>query len=135
IIFDTAGQPVASSARLSGAIPIPPNGVFANVRQAGEERLTWEPQPGVRSATVITRVDGPTPGFVLAGRSLREVEQREGQTELFAAGAWLAGLLASAVLCGVQVWARHRSRPALEAARDVPGIPPGLQPGDRSTLP
>ncbi len=32
--------------------------------------------PGVRNAVVVVRYGGEHPGFVLAGRSLREVEQR-----------------------------------------------------------
>jgi hypothetical protein len=46
----------------------------------------------VRIAAVIVPYDG---GFVLAGRSLREVEKRELQVQGFAAAAWIAGLLAS----------------------------------------
>jgi hypothetical protein len=95
IIYDDAGQPLASSARLNGNIPTLPAGVFSSVRQSGEERLTWQPQEGVRSATVITHFGGSHPGFVLAGRSLREVEKREAQLTQFVGFAWLAALAGS----------------------------------------
>lgn len=77
IVFDESGKPVAASARLNGQIPTIPAGVFNYVRQNGEDRITWQPQPGVRSAVVVTRFQGATSGFVLVGRSLREVEIRE----------------------------------------------------------
>jgi hypothetical protein len=77
IIFDANGNPVASSAQLDGKIPTIPSGVFDYVRQNGEDRITWEPQTGVRSAVVVTQYKGLNSGFVLAGRSLREVEKRE----------------------------------------------------------
>ena len=33
--------------------------------------------PGVAASTVVQRVTGPHPGFLLAGRSLRNVEEDE----------------------------------------------------------
>jgi hypothetical protein len=77
IIFDRSGVPIASTAQLDGQTPIPPSGVFDYVRQHGEDRISWQPKVGVRSAIVMTQFQGPHPGFVLAGRSLREVELRE----------------------------------------------------------
>ncbi|MFN8497248.1 MAG: hypothetical protein U0641_05275 [Anaerolineae bacterium] len=92
IIYDDSGQVVAASARLDGATPGLPAGVLDNVRARGESRLTWQPQPGVRLATVITRVGGASPGFVAAGRSLREVERRIDELGLLVGVAWLATL-------------------------------------------
>jgi hypothetical protein len=77
IVFDATGKPIASSALLDGQTPTIPSGVFGDVRKNGEDRFTWQPQLGVRSAVVVTQFQGPHPGFVLAGRSLREVEIRE----------------------------------------------------------
>jgi len=76
IVFNVTGNPIASSAELNGQIPTIPSGVFDSVRQSGEDRFTWEPQAGVRSAVVVTRFSGSSSGFVLAGRSLREAEKR-----------------------------------------------------------
>ena len=97
VVFDDAGKPVASSGLLHGQPPTLPSGVFDYVRQHGEDRITWQPEPGVRSATVITRVSGSRPGFVLAGRSLREVEQRESQLELIVGLGWLGTLFAALI--------------------------------------
>lgn len=77
IIFDDTGKPIASSAQLNGQTPTIPSGIFDYVRQNGEDRITWQPQPGVRSAIVVTQFKGTHSGFVVAGRSLREVEIRE----------------------------------------------------------
>jgi len=97
IVFDEAGKPLASSALLNGEIPNLPAGVFDYVRQNGEDRITWQPEAGVRMAIVVVRVSGTNPGFVLAGRSLREVEIRENQVYQEAGAAWIISLLGSLV--------------------------------------
>jgi hypothetical protein len=101
IIFDEKGQPVASSAQLDGATPVVPGGVFDYTRQTGEDRFTWQPKAGVRSAAVMTHFGGASPGFVLAGRSLREVEVREDQLLKLVGAAWLGFLVFSAVSAGL----------------------------------
>jgi hypothetical protein len=77
IIFDATGKPLASSALLNGQTPTIPAGITDYVKQNGEDRFTWQPQPGVRSAVVVTPFKGSNSGFVLVGRSLREIEIRE----------------------------------------------------------
>ena len=77
MVFDANGTPIASSAQLNGQTPTIPSGIFDSVRQSGEDRITWQPQDGVRSAVIVTQFKGTSTGFVLAGRSLREVEKRE----------------------------------------------------------
>lgn len=92
IFYDQAGVPVASSGRLETAIPVPPSGVFGFVRAHASDIITWQPQHGVRIAAVIRRVDGPTPGYVLTGRSLRVVEQQESAFWRIVFSGWV-GLL------------------------------------------
>jgi hypothetical protein len=75
IVFDASDKPIASSAQLNGHIPTLPAGVFDFVRHNGEDRITWSPQPGVRDAIVVTQFKGANAGFVVAGRSLRDVER------------------------------------------------------------
>lgn len=74
IIFDLNGRPIAGSGRLGGTLPQVPQGVFDYVLEHQEDRITWEPQFGVRSAVVVTKY---ARGFVLVGRSLKEIERRE----------------------------------------------------------
>ncbi len=77
IVYDNKGLALESEAKLHNSIPIPPKGVFDYTRTNGEDRITWQPEDGVRMATVITRwQSGNSSGFVLAGRSIREVENR-----------------------------------------------------------
>ena len=103
VVYDDAGRPVAGSGLLNGRLPTMPSGVLEFARQRREDRITWQPQPGVRSAVVIVRYDGENSGFVLAGRSLREVERREDALFLMVGVAWaisLAAFLALFVIAG-----------------------------------
>jgi hypothetical protein len=86
-VFDDSGKVLATSARLHGAVPLYPAGVLDYTRKAGNDRVTWEPEPGVRMATVVVRYDK---GYVLAGRSLREIEKRVRQVEILTGMALLA---------------------------------------------
>jgi hypothetical protein len=114
IVYDDQGRPLASQAQLDGSAPAPPVGVFEYVRRNGEERVSWQPRlgtvssrdqrlavdervgshrgHGLRIAAVVQRVGGAHPGFVLAGRSMQQVEERIGQVEQMAGLAWLAML-------------------------------------------
>jgi hypothetical protein len=102
-VFDEQGHPLQSSARLEGSIPTPPAEVFAYARSHADNRFTWQPRLGVRIAAVVKYHGGPKPGFVLAGRSLREVEKQEAQLTSVVALAWvltLGATLATALLMG-----------------------------------
>jgi hypothetical protein len=92
IVYNDEGQPLGSNAQLEGQTPTPPRGVFDYVRQHGEERVTWQPRRGVRIAAVIERVNGSQPGFVLAGRNMREVEARIGDVQTMAGLTWIGML-------------------------------------------
>jgi hypothetical protein len=76
---------VATSATLHGESLAPPSGVFDNAHANGMNTLTWQPEAGVRSAIVVKSYPG---GFVLAGRSLQSIEEREMSLEqlLFTGG-------------------------------------------------
>ncbi len=97
IVYGGDGSVLASSAALHGQTPGLPAGVFESVRRAGEDRVTWQPEPGVRIAAVVTGYGGSQPGFVLAGRSLREVEARTGQIGSLVLVGWLASLAATLI--------------------------------------
>jgi hypothetical protein len=64
----------------------------------GENRVTWQPEPGVRIAAVVASYSGTQSGFVMAGRSLRETERRVDQLGELIGAAWLAGMVAVTVL-------------------------------------
>ena len=92
IVYDDEGRALGSTGQLDGQTPAPPKGVFDYVRSHGEERVSWQPRHDVRIAAVVERVGGAQPGFVVAGRSLREVEVREAQVEHMAGLAWIGML-------------------------------------------
>jgi hypothetical protein len=92
IIYDASGNELASSAWLDGETPVLPNGVLDSTKQLGENRISWQPRDGVRIATVIVFYQD---GFVLAGRNMREVEQREAQVSMFAGITWILAMVAT----------------------------------------
>lgn len=90
IVVDSNGALLASSAQLEGRAVIPPSGVFAYVRDHGQDMITWQPAAGVRSAIVVDSFHG---GYVVAGRSLTGTEQAESALGLWAAFGWAAAVL------------------------------------------
>ena len=100
IVFDANGKALAANAVLHGQVPNVPSGVFDFVRQHGEDRISYQPEPGVRSAVVVAAVNGGRDGFVLAGRSLREVEKRVDQLTQITGLLWAAAMAASLALVG-----------------------------------
>jgi hypothetical protein len=77
------GKILVSSGELNGKPMSLPQGVLDYTKVHGEDRLTWQPQVGVRLATVVVHFSGVKSGYVLVGRSLREVEQREGMVAMY----------------------------------------------------
>lgn len=94
-VYGADGKPLAADATLDGALPAPPVGVFAFAAAHGEHRVSWQPRPTLRFATVIVPIPGGG-GFVLAGRSLREVEKRENLIYAQCLAAWLAAVFLAA---------------------------------------
>lgn len=88
IAYDKAGNVTGSHALLDGKVPDIPKGVLQRAKP--QNRITWEPQAGVRLATVVQAYEG---GYVLAGRNLREVEKREKTVLELAIVGWLAAEL------------------------------------------
>ena len=88
LVFNNEGQYVAGNGKLDGLVPIVPTGVFDYARAHAQDRFTWQPRSGVRQAVVLTWYTGQHPGFVLVGRSLREIEHREDQLLLIIALGW-----------------------------------------------
>jgi hypothetical protein len=101
IVFDANGKIVASSGTLRGHVPVIPAGVFAWVRQHGEDRISWQPIGGVRIASVIVSYSGSREGFVLAGRSMTETENRISQFGNLIALAWAATLIGLVIVVAI----------------------------------
>ncbi len=93
IVYDGSGKPIATSGLLDKKTPVPPKGVFDFVKENKTQRLTWEPSENIREATVIVKYNK---GFVLAARSLREIEKRENLVFKYSFYAWIIGVSVSA---------------------------------------
>jgi hypothetical protein len=107
-VFDAENHVLASTAVLDGSTPTPPSGVLETARRERENRVSWEPRSGVRSATVSVAVPGGSRMVVTVGRSLREIEAREQRLELIVAAAWLASLLAGLMAATLSEWLVRR---------------------------
>jgi hypothetical protein len=103
ITYDSTGKPLVSTAVLNGATPVPPAGVFAYAKIHGQDRVTWQPAPGVRIAAVVAYYGGQRQGYALSGRSLREVENRSSSLEFLTFLAYLATTI-FAVISSLFVW-------------------------------
>lgn len=95
IVFDDTGKALVTTAQLEGRTPTLPSGVLQYTKEHGQDRLTWEPKKGVRTAIVVTRYTGTHTGFVLVGRSLREVEKREERLSMQVEAAWIVTIVAT----------------------------------------
>lgn len=95
IVYDASGKVLNGTASLNDKIPTPPAGVFENAKKLGQNHLTWQPEPGVRIAAIVSYYNGTSTGYVLAGKSLREVEKRENQLMLYVFVAWIIALMST----------------------------------------
>jgi hypothetical protein len=94
MVFDNDKNLIAENAQLNGQAPPFPPSVFDSARSRGQDRITWQPAQGVRSAVVVQPWRG---GFVVVGRSLRLAEERIDQMQLLVGFAWLVTLGCTAV--------------------------------------
>lgn len=96
IIYDSAGKPLSGNARLNKKIPAVPVDFLLTAKNNGQSRITWQPEKGIKIAAVIIPFAGKAKGgFVLAGRSLREVQMRTSNIDMFCVSTWLILLAAS----------------------------------------
>jgi hypothetical protein len=94
MVFDSQGNLTSSSALLDGNPPHFPSNVFDYVKNHGEDRLTWQPRPGARFAVVVESFkNNQNTGFLVVGRSLREVENRTDNLLKITAVTWLITLI------------------------------------------
>lgn len=86
IIFNENGEVATASVKLDGKTPTIPKGVLDYAKSKGINKITWQPKMGVRNAIVIK----PYPhGWILAGRSLAEVEAEESKWLKISVLLWL----------------------------------------------
>ena len=98
IIYDESGKVEASSATLDGQVPILPSGVFDYLNVHGEDRITWQPASTTRIAAVARHFAGKSAGFIVAGRNMRETEERESQLSLVVLAAWVGMIILTLIV-------------------------------------
>lgn len=112
LVYDKDGKPVAGNGQLDGKQPDFPKSALDAAKDK-QNRLSWQPTNDLRFAAVIQSYGGQTPGFVVAARSMRDIEKRiKTMTEMIAIG-WAVTLVASFILAMLLMnWeqVRHRLR-------------------------
>ena len=98
IAYNEEGKAISGTGSLNGSLPVPPIGVLIASKKNGENRLTWQPQPGVRIAAIIVHYGGDKPGYVLVGKSLREIEKRESTLMLYVFISWITALISTFIV-------------------------------------
>ena len=93
IVYGPDRRAVGGTARLDGKLPDYPISTFDNAPPGQRDQVTWQPEPGVRQATVVVGFKG---GWVVAGRSLRLVEERINLVGELSLLGWLLGLAGTA---------------------------------------
>lgn len=92
MILDKDGKVVGSSAKLNDKEPVPPKAMLEEAKKQKNSRniVTWEPEKGVRVAAVVRATkSGNDDVYVLAGKSLSEVENRIKQLTTLCLIAWI----------------------------------------------
>jgi hypothetical protein len=109
IFYDDFGKAGTGTGYIDQSLPVLPSGVLEFVRSHGSENVTWQPRPGIRIASVIKHVTGKRSGFILAGRSLRTVEEQESLLRRMFIGGWIVLMLL--LLGGASLLTQIQGRP------------------------
>lgn len=116
-IYSASGTVVASNGRYRDALPQPPAGVFTEIERPiastspVEEKRTWQPTEGVREGLVIVTAGE---NYVVAGRNLRELEDRIWNIALLITLGWFL-TLATTLLAA---WLAPRAEDFITYGRD-----------------
>ncbi len=101
VVYDTSGHPVSGNGYLDGHLAQPPSGVISTAASAGSNRVTWQPQPGLRFATVEVRSGDHV---VMGAQSLIPTEDRADRLGLLVAFAWLGTMVALGLVAFAFWW-------------------------------
>ena len=108
-VVDSQYNQVASTAFLGTDSPAIPSGVFAEAKLRKQNRVTWEPAKNVRHATVAQYYEsGENSGYIVVGKSLREVEKRANSLLIISAVGAAVGLSTSFI--SVLFWKKQTAK-------------------------
>jgi hypothetical protein len=85
IVYDSTGKMITEVVA-NGKAPTLPSGVLTNAKKNGQDRFTWDAAKGVRIAAVVVKFDR---GYILVGRSIKEVDKRIGDLAGIVFISWL----------------------------------------------
>ncbi len=75
IILDQNKKVIVTSATLDGEVPAIPQRTFDWVVRNGQDKVTWQPYPGIREALVVDKYsNGSISGYVVTGGTLKLTE-------------------------------------------------------------
>lgn len=104
-IYDSSGKVLIASGNVDGQPLILPSGVSTYLASHHEDRITWQPEKGVRLAMVgVSYSSASSSGLIIVARSLREVERREDLLEVIVGCGWLISVLL--VTAGSYLWTK-----------------------------
>lgn len=98
MVYDSNKSLIATSGIIGNNDPVYPKGVFDSTDQKGESRITWQPEVGLRFATVAIKYNN---GYIVAGRSLTETEKLIEKLGELVFVAWIACTVLLALALGV----------------------------------
>ena len=98
MVYDSNKSLIATSGIMGKNDPVYPKGVFDSLDLHNESRITWQPDVGLRFATVAIKYSN---GYIVAGRSLTETEKLIAALGELVLMAWLACTVFSAFALGV----------------------------------
>ncbi|SPF37817.1 conserved exported hypothetical protein [Candidatus Desulfosporosinus infrequens] len=87
MVFDINKNLLTTSGMIGSSKPTYPKGILDSIDKNGEDRVTWQPQQGLRYATVAIKFTG---GYIVAGRSLSETEKLIDEIGKVVLLAWFA---------------------------------------------
>jgi sensor histidine kinase regulating citrate/malate metabolism len=98
IVTDKSQQILASSAQINGKTPLPPKGVFDFTAVHSKDQITWA-IGGARLAITVLNYDSPqNSGYIIAGQSLSQAEDRINTYGMIALVAWIVMLVWTSVV-------------------------------------
>ncbi len=101
LFFNSMGTAVAGSGLFHNVPPTLPQGVLEAAKKAGVNRITWQPEAGIRQALVIIPAGDY---FVASGRSLKYTEEQELALAKRAVLGWIAMIVIVIITSMIVAW-------------------------------